>query len=283
MKKVVSVVLMMILLLPCMVQAETLSENDEQVQNLYKKYITKGESWSIPILTVTDKFNLKTASSLDKMKLVSYWGVDEKTLTKNTENTEEIEEISAENFAKQYKNYFGPDEEPIKLTKDEAFCLVFFYDSATNTYKRYTGGCGLGVAPSGDYIDSASKTDDSITINVKWYETSENKMYLNGKEVAVSSLDKKGISEKYNDYLNTYRYVFKKASDNNYYFYSVENMKDAKEYKASATTNTSTKTTTTKKVSNPNTADKNIFLLLTTGIIMFAVILYSGKKLFVRR
>ena len=60
-------------------------------------------------------------------------------------------------------------------------------------------------------------------------------------------------------------------------------MKDAKEYKVSTTANTNTKKTTTKKVSNPNTADKNIVLLLTTGIIMFAVILYSGKKLFVRR
>ena len=39
-------------------------------------------------------------------------------------------------------------------------------------------------------------------------------------------------------------------------------MKDAKEYKVSTAANTNTKKTTTKKVSNPNTADKNILMLL---------------------
>ena len=282
MKKVVSVVLMMILLLPCMVKAEALSENDEQVQNLYKKYIEK--ALFLPSY-VDGKFNLETADNLNKAKLVSYYG----NISNTSESTDSKTGVTTETIASQvwdeaYHAYFGPDETVAKITKGEkSSCLVFEYDSTSNNYQRAMS-CGLAVGPLGSYIDSASKQETTITLNIKLYEFNQDKntILLGNENISVPSFDKKSL-EKYNAYLNTYKYVFKKASDNNYYFYSVENMKDAKEYKVSTTANTNTKTTTTKKVSNPNTADKNIVLLLTTGIIMFAIILYSGKKLFVRR
>ena len=59
-------------------------------------------------------------------------------------------------------------------------------------------------------------------------------------------------------------------------------MDNALEYK-NTNSNGNSKTTVTKKVSNPNTADKNVVLLLGTGIILTLVIFYSGKKLLIRK
>ena len=165
----------------------------------------------------------------------------------------------------------------------------------TDDYEMYSA-CG-GIMPVSAYVKTATKDSDSIVVNVKYYldenastNTTEDRTIgnldakNNFKNIKINkSLQQSDIINNYDKYIDTYKFTFKKASDNNYYFYSVENKSDGVVYEVSKNNVVTNVKTETKKVSNPNTADKNIALLITTGIIMFAVILYSGKKLFVRR
>ncbi len=303
MKKVVAVVLMMILLLPCMVQAESLEIDNTEIKRIIELY--ELESTLNPGLGVvlmqegkTKQFNINSISN-EMVGRYIYLKADTDKVKHDQkcpfDSNNDCSIMTKQTYEDIYKELFGPSLELKKNTdKEAALCNVYTYDATSDSY--YTASrCGFTGVTYDSYVLRAEKNtnDETILVYLKGYElhatedSSSSELFnLDGTSTEIklkNDLTKNKIKNEYSDYINTYKFTFKKASDNNYYFYSVENMKDAKEYKASATTNTSTKTTTTKKVSNPNTADKNIFLLLTTGIIMFAVILYSGKKLFVRR
>ena len=138
---------------------------------------------------------------------------------------------------------------------------------------------------------SQAKDDDKIEITEKAFyyeeflkEKTEDHFYIKTYRISpktfIKTMDKKtnaAYDEEYfkvlGDYIDSYKYTFKKANDGEYYFYSVENLKDAKKYKTN-----NTKVTETKKEKNPKTADSNIIVISMTGIVCLALIIICSKK-----
>ncbi len=308
MKKVVAVVLMMILLLPCMVQAETLSIDSNEVKSLNEKYkLTKDEGGTHiyndhVYIYNPDAKKVNSVENMSNLNFVILTGIlgnmkyteeERQTLPNGNAGSALYYVVTKEDYNKAFANIFGPDVSVKNITEYSNTSLacgkIYIYNAEKDNYEAYQGCGGLdtGVYKKG-YIKDASLEKDSIIVNLKYYIYDKNNKTISSFDNKNKNMpvkdgeDQSEVSSKYNDYLYTSKFTFKKASDNNYYFYSVENMDNALEYK-NTNSNGNSKTTVTKKVSNPNTADKNVVLLLGTGIILTLVIFYSGKKLLIRK
>ncbi len=286
MKKIVKLFIMGILVLfPCMVHAETLDVNSNEVKDLVKKYNIGGMYFYR-----FKNYNIDTMTDGDFASFTTYLNdqliENNKTQRPGTFNGYNItlSVITKEIYNQGFKNIFGPDVSVKSLSQgaEDTFCGTYKYNSTSDDYQAYEA-CG-GLWPFDYYVNSATKEDQKITIDIKGLSIIDGSVILGSNEKKVplkdlglnndTSVLNENFLKQYKDYADTYKYTFKKASDNNYYFYSVENLKDAKEYKSSTTTITKTST----KEKNPKTADSNLLVLISIGIIMVVIIAFSGRK-----
>lgn len=285
MKRVLKLVLIGIMVIfPSVVHAETIDVNAKEVKTLVSKY----NIGDMNFYEFKD-YNIDTMKDAQFAAFTSYlnYQLFDKNKTERigsfNEHNVTFSVITKEIYNQGFKNVFGPDisVKSSQLNTSE-FCGTYEYNTTSDDYQAYEA-CGF-TAPFDFYVDSATKTNQSIIINLKGTSRDNNYIYLgsNEKKVDLENLGvknsdlvlKEDFLKKYKSYLNTYKYTFKKASDGEYYFYSVENLKDAKEYKSSTTT---VKKTSTKET-NPKTSDANLLLLIGVGISMIFIIVFSSKK-----
>ena len=318
MKKVVSVVLMMILLLPCMVKAETLDVSLDKAETIMKSltdvYISNEnlfskDSYIVDSISKSELIGSAMKVTYDELKPVSACKDESKRTSITTDQfinklneglkkyfinkTVSMDDIKKLSSSSPYKITYGKI-----LGSDVSTTEITVIDEGTSV--KLLSPCD-GQFSSEPYafgkIEKALEDDNYVYVYQKvvfakysdsndWKGNSDTYVVDGYKDYARkekrSTFKREDTTKIDYSYYNTYKYTFKKQ-DGKYYFTRVENMKDAKEYKVSTAANTNTKKTTTKKVSNPNTADKNILMLLATGIIMFVLVLHSGKKLFLKK
>lgn len=295
MKKILKLVLIGIMVIcPGVVHAENLDINLQEANTLMNKISIEENRFGnwFGYYYKRDKVTIDDFSN--QMKL--YFAARTFNKDKPDEGTNGVDvTVSKEQMYTAMKSIFGPDikynDETIKV--DPTLLAKGTYD---NTKQEYTlsfdhawGDEFFDGYPT-YYVERISQTKDSNKIEVKekvlYYETfiedgSDLKKYAKVYRVNPKTLiekteenDGKDYMKKYKEYVDTYKYTFKKASDGEYYFYSVENLKDAKEYKSSTTT---VKKTSTKET-NPKTSDTNLFVLLGIGISMVLIIVFSSRK-----
>ncbi len=122
------------------------------------------------------------------------------------------------------------------------------------------------------YYNLSHEIDDSIPVGKKYIIPYQNDFDASNQSMPVASFDVKEVNSKYGDYIQTHKITFKKASDDNYYFYSTEHLNDAKEYKVDISKGNT-------KVSNPKTAYQNIIIVTIVGIACLGILFTCSKRL----
>ena len=144
-----------------------------------------------------------------------------------------------------FKNVFGPDVSIKNISysnklEDGIGCMWYLYDNSTDSYKAYAECGGVAFTTIQAYeikSDGKYATLNSKIIKPEYSPNDSGKNYVikigsNKVELRYENItfDTKEFVDKYKDYLNTYQFKFKKASDGKYYFYSTQLLNDAKEY-----------------------------------------------------
>lgn len=270
---------------PTMVHAESLDIHSEEVKQLLNKNKLE-ESGLFETgqyifgLGVKKKIDVNSISEKDAASLVTSV-VEGSKIQHNQIGPDDFNDwmrITSDTYKTAFKYVFGPDVSLIQYKEqdkiDGSACYTFTYDSTKDNYYTATRCGGTGTKLN-SFIVSVSKSTDGnyITMHMKPYTvyTFTNKIANltstdENDAISVSSIKIDTIKTNYADYIDTYQLSFKKASDSNYYIYSVENLKDAKEYKDSSTTN---KTKVSKAETNPKTSDVNVFEYI--GIVLCAI------------
>lgn len=217
---------------------EELDINSTEVKKLVDKYTLGGTLTlnDIYFIHSTEK-NISNLSNDEFALMASYLNSFPNAKEDTRNDTSLYLVITKDEYNEAFKNTFGPDVEVKSATKaSKAYCGSYIYNATNDNYEALQA-CG-GVWPMGSYLVSASKDNNNIYIYEKAYsiDPGEDEVYIysmnkEDNKIKVSSYEDSYVKENYNDYLDTYKFTLKKASDNNYYFYSVENLNDAKEYK----------------------------------------------------
>lgn len=292
MKRVLKLLLIGVMVIfPNVVHAETLDVNSKEIKTLNEKYKFVGKigAFSLTSLYYEKNYTIDKMSDEEMVHFLSSSSVIENIKEESFDKDKNYDyTLAPSDYNNGFKKFFGPDVTVKNVIGEEAsMCRNFWYDKENDIYKMSTrcGGTGPGA---NSYITSASKNDKNIIVNVKAYgyvydeEIAKGKKYIlpldifaNEKantNMPVNSYDSKEVDQKYGEYLDTYKFTFKKASNGEYYFYSVENMKDAKEYKVSVSKGNN-------KVSNPKTADQNIVIISVVGIVCLGILFTCSRKL----
>ncbi len=229
---------------------ETKSEDLNKIsQELIQKYNLEGYfMWSKnsekSLYDVTNTTNKGQFSELMNIAFAEELSKIEKT---TTNSTSEVSTITKDQYNEYFKKTFGPDVEIISPTKNDmtsgaqAACGAFHYNPTADNYET-THACGGTIAGYvGHYYLNPQEEDGILTISFKETMISNvNKpnyiiVLKNNKEVNLDQ-EVKDINEaneivkKYADYLDSYQFQFKKASDGNYYFYKNTKLDDGKTY-----------------------------------------------------
>lgn len=299
MKRILKLLLIGVMVIfPNVVHAETLDVNSKEVKDLVGKYqLDSNYMFTYSIFLPKTKNSIENLTDgqfvtmTTELGNISYKEETRQTLPNGQEGQSLWRIATKEEYNKAFAFVFGPNVSVKQITEmgQDTSCGSYVYNSKNDNYEAYQA-CG-GTSPLSTYIKSASKDTNSIAINIKAYDKVDDLAVSNGKNyitpvgekantnMPVNSYDSKEVDQKYGEYLNTYKFTFKKASDNNYYFYSVENLNDAKEYKLSNEKG-NTKVTITKKEQNPKTADQNIVMISIVGIGCLGILFTCTKKLF---
>ncbi len=290
MKRILKLLLIGVMVIcPNIVHAETLDINSSIVKELDKKYLLTGDNGYYSHIKnlyyiLSEKFDINSDEKI--VEMLSYLSSNMHTVTVSGI---EFVGLTVEEYENNFKEIFGPDAKLKQITDiNSTNCMALHYDKTANVY--YSGNCGSSGPGYYQYIKSASQDNSNIYINVKTYgpvydeEIAKGKKYIVplddfdenlNTNMPVNSYDSKEVDQKYGNYLDTYKFTFKKASDNKYYFYSVENLNDAKEYKVDVSKGN---VQTHKKEKNPKTADQNIIMISIIGIFSIFVFVKCSQK-----
>lgn len=229
---------------------EVKTEDLDQIsQDLIKKYNLEGWfMWSNnqnkSLYDITNTTNKGQFSELMNIAFAEELSKLEKT---TTNSTSEVSTITKDQYNEYFKKTFGPDVEIISPTEKDmtsgaqAACGAFHYNPTADNYET-THACGGTIAGYvGHYYLDPQEEDGILTISFKEAmvsndtETSYKIVLKNNKEVKLDQ-EVKDINEaneivkKYADYLDSYQFQFKKASDGNYYFYKNTKLDNGKIY-----------------------------------------------------
>ena len=217
---------------------EELDINSDEVKELVEKY-------NLTTINLIDGRNLYSIAEtgnikrdLSNLKIDEYSAIIAKSSFVAGNDNADIRTIDEYNSV--FKKVFGPDVQVVKY-EGKNYCGLITYNKKTNSFEP-VGICSGWGDSAAAFTYKATKDNEFIRIQTKAYilanigddyptvELFEFDNASDGDNV-ITEVDRKTFdATKYADYLDTYEFSFKKASYGKYYFYSVENLKDAKEY-----------------------------------------------------
>lgn len=206
----------------------------EEGFNDFSKYLFNSDTKDFDKNSVAAILNTTatTTVTVDKTKLDKNIGggvkyVDEK---KGTVNAIKIDFLN-----KQYKNVFGKDmvESAYKgsTSKDDYYNCEIAYQRNVNMFVSVVGACGgAGYTSNVFYLDDVVKENGNIVVKVyagtHVSSPEENSYYKDASSDETPRFTKNDVVEELSEKTKTqytlYNFVFKKASDGNYYFDSVK-------------------------------------------------------------
>ena len=229
---------------------EVKTEDLDQIsKELIQKYNLEGYfMWSKndekSLYDITNTTNKGQFSELMNIAFAGELGKIEKA---PTDSNSDVYTITKDQYNEYFKKAFGPDVEIVSPTKADmnsgaqAACGAFYYNPTNDNYESIHACGGTIGGYVGHYYLDPQEEDGILTISYKEAmissvdETNYKIVLKNNKEIKLEQ-EVKDINEaneivkKYADYLDSYQFQFKKASDGNYYFYKNIKLDDGKTY-----------------------------------------------------